>query len=95
MPAKEQMRAAGDPMAATANRPLGLPTLRQYSGRVGLARPARQQLLDYCQQNLATDVAPAALVMVDAIPTTEEGNIDVEKLPPPGIASINSFVRRQ
>jgi len=38
-------------------------------------------------KNLAKDVAPAALVMVDAIPTTEEGNIDVEKLPPPGIAS--------
>jgi len=87
MPAKEQMRAA----AIRWPQPqIDAGTCQHYAsipGRVALRDQLVKQLLDYCQQNLAKDVAPAALVMVDAIPTTEEGNIDVEKLPPPGIAS--------
>jgi len=42
-----------------------------------------QQLLDYCRQNLSPDKVPTELILMDTLPTTPDGQVDIRKLPVP------------
>jgi ubiquinone/menaquinone biosynthesis C-methylase UbiE len=64
--------------------------LTRYANVPGLAvlrEKLTRQLLDHCRQNLSTTKAPRDIILVDTLPKTPEGLVDIGKLPrpePPG-----------
>jgi ubiquinone/menaquinone biosynthesis C-methylase UbiE len=42
-----------------------------------------KQLLDYCRQTLPQDSTPTEVIIMDALPLTTDGIVDIEKLRPP------------
>jgi ubiquinone/menaquinone biosynthesis C-methylase UbiE len=60
--------------------------LARYANVPGLAvlrEKLIQQLLDYLRQNLSPDKAPTELILMDALPMTRDGQVDIHKLPVP------------
>lgn len=59
--------------------------LSQYTnipGRGVLLAELSNQLLEYCRQSLPQNSIPTEIIVLDALPMTSEGKIDVHKLPP-------------
>jgi ubiquinone/menaquinone biosynthesis C-methylase UbiE len=62
--------------------------LSQYAntpGRGVLQAELSKQLLDYCRQSLPPNSTPTEVILLDALPLTSEGIVDVDKLPPPAM----------
>jgi len=60
--------------------------LARYANVPGLAvlrEKLIQQLLDYLKQNLSPDKAPRELILMDALPMTSDGQVNLHKLPVP------------
>ncbi len=62
--------------------------LSQYTnipGRGVLHAELIKQLLDYCRQSLPQNSTPTKVILMDALPLTTGGIVDVHKLPSPGV----------
>ena len=60
--------------------------LSQYAnipGRGVLLAELSNQLMDYCRQSLPQNSIPAEIIVMDALPITSDGKVDVRKLPAP------------
>ena len=67
---------------------IGAKELTQYvniPGRGVLHAELIKQLLDHCQQSLPQNSIPTEVILMDALPLTTGGKVDVQKLPPPGV----------
>jgi hypothetical protein len=60
-----------------------LPRYANVPGLAVMREKLIQQLLDYCRQNLSPDKAPTDLILIDAVPMTPDGQVDLRKLPVP------------
>lgn len=56
-------------------------------GRGVLQGELIKQLLDYCGQSLPQNSIPSEVILMEALPLTSDGKVDVQKLPPPDIQS--------
>lgn len=63
--------------------PSQLPQYANVPGLAVLREKLIQQLLDHCRQNLSPDKVPADLILMDALPMTLDGRVDLRKLPVP------------
>lgn len=69
---------------------LGAKEVSRYAnipGRGVLHSELSKQLLDYCRQTLSGNNIPKEVILMDALPLTTDGAVDVKKLPFPGAQS--------
>jgi ubiquinone/menaquinone biosynthesis C-methylase UbiE len=60
-----------------------LPRYANVPGLAVLREKLILELLDYCRQNLSPDKAPTDLILMDTLPMTPDGQVDLRKLPVP------------